>query len=208
MVEVLIPTYRQPEDIFDMVREIRRTVTIAGSVFASCRPGSASFNRNVCLDQCRSKVAIMLDDDICGFYPGWDADLLKSMAGEHVLAVSARLLRPDGRTAPTCSRVLELEPEEIDISMGDCCVMPTAAIAFANVGIRFDEEFRGSGFEDGDWFFSYRKQFPQCRFIQSNRCRLIHLNEMKCQREHWRHNKAHFESKWKTNQHSVPSSTR
>jgi glycosyltransferase involved in cell wall biosynthesis len=196
-MDVLIPTCRPAEEVSEMVREIEATMTIADRVIASCQPGSASFNRNWCLDRCESHRAIMLDDDIRGFYPGWDADLVKSLAGASVAAVSARLMRPNGKIAQTCSRSYELTPDEIEVEPYDCCVMPTAAIAFRNVGIRFDEGFRGSGFEDGDWFFSYRKQFPDCRFIQSNRCRLIHLNEMKCQREHWRHNKAHFEAKWK-----------
>lgn len=206
MIDVLIPTYRPAAEIADMIRQIESTMTLATRVIASCRSGSASENRNRCLNLCASHWAIMLDDDIRGFYTGWDADLLRSLTGDRVVAVSARLLRPDGKLAQTCSRSYELTPDEIEVEPYDCCVMPTAAIAFKNVGIRFDEGFRGSGFEDGDWFFSYRERIPDCRFIQSNRCRLIHLNEMKCQREHWRHNKAHFESKWKTNQQPVPSS--
>lgn len=198
MVDVLIPTFRDPSAIAEMVADIRRTVVIADNVIASCEAGSASYNRNRCLDRSTSDVAIMLDDDIRGFYVGWDADLLDALKDKSVVAASARLLQLDGRPAQTCSRIYDLTPDEIEISPGVCCVMPTAAIAFRNSGIRFDESFRGSGFEDGDWFFSYRQRFPGCRFIQSNKCRLIHLNEMKSQREHWRHNKAVFNSKWKT----------
>jgi hypothetical protein len=34
-------------------------------------------------------------------------------------------------------------------------------------------------------------------FVQSNRCRLIHANEMKNQKgKYWQHNRDHFSKKW------------
>lgn len=198
MIDVMIPTMRPLETLAGMVRAIAETSQLGVRIIHSGRDGSASYNRNVCLAESLTPLAIMLDDDVSGFYPGWDVDLVEPLAVESVMVVTARLLRPDGKPAQTCSRVYELTPELIDITPARECVLPTAAIAFRNVGILFDEHYRGSGFEDGDWCFEYLRQFPGCRFVQSNKCRLIHANEMKNQREHWRHNKAHLESKWKS----------
>jgi glycosyltransferase involved in cell wall biosynthesis len=196
MIDVLIPTLRPLRDIGEMVREILVTARHGARIIHSVQQASASVNRNACLSQTSAPIAIMLDDDITGFYPGWDADLLEPLQDERVVIVTARLMRPDGRVAQTCSRCYDLTPETIEIQPAKECVLPTAAIAFRNFGIRFDEHFRGSGFEDGDWCFEYRRQYPDCRFIQTNKCRLVHLNEMKQQREHWHHNKTYLYNKW------------
>jgi len=138
----------------------------------------------------------MLDDDISGFYPGWHLDLLAPFRDPLVCMVSARLMNPDGSIGPTCSRCYDLEPEEIEVFSDGHCVLPTAAIAFRNIGLRFDERYKGSGWEDNDFCFQYLKANPKYKFIQSNRCRLIHANEMKHQAEYWTHNKEYFEWKW------------
>lgn len=39
---------------------------------------------------------------------------------------------------------------------------------------------------------------PDAKFVQSNRCRLIHRNEMKNQKgANWKHNMAYFFTKWR-----------
>ena len=194
MIEILIPTCKP--DVTELEAAIRK-YSPGAAIIASCRSGSAAYNRNWCLGHAVDELAIMIDDDISGFYPGWHWDLFAPLVDPQVAIVTARLMRPDGRVGPTCSRCYDLSPETIDIEPDEHCVLPTAAIAFRNIGIRFDENFRGSGFEDGDWCFEYRKRWPTCRFVQSNKCRLVHRNEMKAQRENWNHNKAYFESKWK-----------
>lgn len=198
MIDILIPTCRGRMDLAQMVRAIAATTSQNYRLTISASRESASVNRNRCLDKATAEFCIMLDDDIEGLYLDWDMDLLMPLyRDDAAVIVSARLMRPDGKPAPTCSRCYDLVPELIEIQPARNCVLPTAAIAFRNVGIRFDEHFRGSGFEDGDWCFQYRARFPQCKFLQSNVCRLIHRNEMKNQRgENWRHNQEYFESKW------------
>jgi hypothetical protein len=196
MIDVLIPTMRHRDQLADMLAAIDRTSVLGAFTIVSGLSASAAVNRNLCLSLMTSPVGIMLDDDIAGFYRGWDMDLIAPLRDESVAVVTARLMRPDGRVAQTCSRCYDLQPDLIEIQPARECVLPTAAIAFRNRGILFDEGFLGSGFEDGDWCFEYRRQFPQCRFLQSNTCRLVHLNEMKEQRKHWNHNKAYFETKW------------
>jgi len=196
-MKILIPTYRAHYDLADMIDSIYDT---AGDVevIASCIEGSASQNRNECLRHlAMDEIAVMLDDDIRGFYDGWLEELTEPMRTvPDCLAVSARLLKPTGEFAQTCSRRMERWPELLPVVPNRVSVMPTAAIAFRFVGAMFDENFRGSGFEDGDWFLASLALRPTMRCYQSNVCRLIHLNEQKNQREHWIYNRDYIRQKW------------
>lgn len=202
MLYILIPSMRQPHQLRDMITEIHENTKTRHCVYVSGWDACAAKNRNVCLDYLDSRgvaepTAIMLDDDIRGFSPGWERLLMRAMDGPDVLAVSARLMTPEGLIAQTCSRCYELEPENIELTRGADCVMPTAAILFRHdPAIRFDENFKGSGFEDGDWFFQMLEKYPAARFIQNNACRLIHMNEMKGQACNWDFNLRYFLKKW------------
>lgn len=207
MLDILIPTFLPRHDAALRLQfaEIAENTATPYRVIASCQRASAAANRNHCLRLCQGDVAIMLDDDIHGFYPGWEADLLAPLRDPGALMVTARLLTPQGRVAQTCSRCYDLEPEEIEIRPGVNSVLPTAAIAFRNLGVLFDEGFVGSGFEDGDWCLEHLRRFPESRFIQSNRCRLVHLNEQKEQANNWDRNLAYFEQKWRRRAETAPT---
>lgn len=195
-MKILIPTCKQPSEIQPLIDDIEKS-TPGCDVWASCHRESAAVNRNTCLWLVEvGEVAIMLDDDIEGFYPGWVDDLVKPMSDPAVVMVSARLLEPDGRFGQTCSRCYADSPEEIEIKSNGQCVIPTAAIAFRHRGHVFDENFLGSGFEDNDWCQQYLTADPNCKFIQSNRCRLIHKNEQKSQSKYWDRNMMYFHNKW------------
>lgn len=196
-MKILIPTMLSRQQIVRQLYAIEQA-TPSADVFASCLPASASVNRNACLDQIRvGETAVMIDDDIEGFYPGWIDDLVKGLEVENAVMVSARLLNPDGSFGPTCSRCHAREPMEIPIKSNGTAILPTAAIAFHHLGFRFDETFIGSGFEDSDWCHQILADDPSAVFIQSNRCRLIHLNSMTNQKgKFWEHNKRHFDKKW------------
>ena len=195
-MKILIPTCKEDYSIPEMYTDY--------PIFASRTKASASVNRNLCLDQISiGEIAIMIDDDIQGFYPGWVEDLLKAFDIPDVAMVSARLLKSDGTFGPTCSMCPHGTPEEIRIYGTKHCIMPTAAIAFINRGHRFDEEFRGSGWEDNAWMAEYVIENRDYVFIQSNRCKLIHANEMKNQHgPNWEHNKQHF---WRKYPNGIPS---
>lgn len=197
-MKILIPTCKRPNELAGIVAAIHAT-TDDGDVIVSGLPASASINRNYCLSLVNEgDVAVMLDDDIEGFYHGWLDDLTRPLADESVVMVSARLLNPDGSFAQTCSRCYDREPEQIEITSNGVCVLPTAAIAFRYRGFKFDEHFLGSGFEDNDWCFQYLAADPAAKFVQSNRCRLVHRNEMKNQKgKFWKHNMAYFFTKWR-----------
>lgn len=209
-MKILIPTCKRPHELAGMVAAIHAT-TNDSDVIVSGLPASASVNRNYCLSLIDvGEVAIMLDDDIEGFYDRivdsfymtWLDDLTRPLRNESVVMASARLLNPDGTFGPTCSRCYDAEPEEIEIKSNGVCVIPTAAIAFRYRGHKFDEHFIGSGFEDGDICMQYLESDPTAKFIQSNRCRLVHLNLMRNQKgKYWHHNQAYYFHKWK---HRIP----
>lgn len=197
-MKILIPTYLSREEIAP-IEQMIRDVTPDADIFASCLKASASVNRNACLDQIEvGDIAIMLDDDIRGFYPGWMDDLLFPFRDPDVVAVSARLMNQNGTIGPTCAWCPDTKSDEVLLTWKrPHCIMPTAAIAFAHRGHRFDENLRGSGFEDNDWFKQYAESDPSVKFIMNNACRLIHLNEMKEQKgENWQHNREYFFRKW------------
>lgn len=197
-MKILIPTYLERSQVADLISEIEAN-SPGHEVFASCTKASASVNRNLCLDQIEvGETAIMLDDDISGFCPGWVEHLLAGLTLPNAVMVSARLLKPDGKTfGITCSDCYDPTPDEIPVKGGKTSILPTAAVAFVHAGHRLDEKFIGSGYEDSDWCFQYRKSNPAAVFVQSNRCRLIHLNERKEGRgANWDHNKKYFHKKW------------
>ena len=198
-LEILIPTCR--EEIDAMAAAIERH-TPAAHIITTCnepmaRFRSAATNRNWCLARCKNPVAIMLDDDIEGFYDGWARDLLRPLAADGLTCMaSARLLTPDGLPAFTAADSYDETEPWADVEVHTHRVLPTAAIAFRELGVKFDEEFLGSGWEDNDWCMQYKSLNPNFRFVQSNECRLVHRNEQKHQSIYWKHNKLYFCAKW------------
>lgn len=202
-MKILIPTYQDAYKIRDYCEKVM-SFSPGCDVFASCQDGSASLNRNWCLTRSGIQVGdvgIMIDDDIDGFYHGWVEDLCfpfrEDFPIKNIAAVSARLMRPDGRLGETCTRCFDLTPEEIVVRAEGTCTIPTAAISFRHLGVMFPEELIGSGFDDNWWCLETLERFPGFCYIQSNRCRLIHENHMVNQKgKFWDHNLAYFEKKW------------
>lgn len=198
-MKILIPTCLPHSQLDAMLVELSQSVNRKCTIVTSCLPASASVNRNICLDRVSvGETAIMLDDDIRGFYHGWVDDLIAGFADPRVVMVSARLLDGNGAFGRTCSGCMAPFPDEIEVAGRFPSILPTAAIAFLHRGHRFDEKFRGSGWEDSDWCQQYVAADPSALFIQSNRCRLVHMNEMKNQSgAYWQHNYRYFYSKWR-----------
>lgn len=192
-MKILIPTCRDREQVRPLVCSILEH-SPGHSVFASCLKESASVNRNACLEKLTiGETAIMVDDDITGFYRGWIDDLTRGLMDfPNAVMASARLLKPNGKFGQTSSDCYAPEPAEIPVNM-----LPTAAIAFRYTGLDFDTRYVGSGWEDTDYVRQLKYDNPDAVLIQSNRCRLTHRNEMKHQGgANWEHNKAYFFSKW------------
>lgn len=219
-LDIMIPTIRRREEIQPQIDEIRKHTRRPHRIIASCqRDVSAAKNRNLCLEYARGEFLIMVDDDISGFYPGWEDGLLAPLAADPLVClVSARLMNPDGTVGPMCGVGRTMSQPLIEVRPRRDCVLPSAAIAFRNLGLRFDEGFIGSGFEDGDFCFQLFALNSQHKFLVNNKCQLIHANEAKhqydracwdsgctlysgvqpkCKRCQFQINRAFFWKKWK-----------
>jgi glycosyltransferase involved in cell wall biosynthesis len=169
-LSICIPTFKKNEK---QIKDIRRTSN--AEVVVSDQEGSAAFNRNYCLEKAKGDIIIMVDDDITGFFPGWDEVLIKPLEDPSVSIVSARLNTP-----------MMYDGTEFNI-------VPSACIAFRKTGIRFDENFVG-GFEDTDFCKQMEQAHPSKHTVINEECKLIHLNEKK--RQHMTEARKVFVKKW------------
>jgi len=160
LISICLPTYKS--QVTKNLEEIRNTATGNVEILASCQEGSAAYNRNWCLDRAKGNIIIMVDDDITGFFKGWDEVLVKPLTDNSISIVSARLSSP-----------MMYDGTEFNI-------VPSSAIAFRKSGIRFDENFVG-GFEDTDFCKQMEQAFPNKKTLINEDCKLIHLNEKKKQ---------------------------
>ena len=146
----------------------------------------------------------MIDDDIGGFYGGWQNDIVKPLIDfSSVRISSARLLTPDGDIGPMMGidndlgkEICEV-PKMFNINGYKFGAIISAAIAFrkkdiVDSGINFDSRFIGSGFEDTLFCYYMSRYFEQCRFVCYNKCKLIHYHEMKSQNKHFEFNQKLF----------------
>lgn len=192
-VSIIIPTCKDTGAVSNVVKEVKDTMQGPGQVIATCYKGSASQNRNIGLNAAKCELVIMIDDDMTGFYPGWNTDLVEPMLSDrNILMISARLLKPNGTPNYTMG-----ENYNLTSPLALSKIVPTACVAFWNTPLRFDEAFIGSGFEDNDFCYQLQQQQPNGVFATNNKCRLIHINEKKNQGgRYWEINKRTFENKW------------
>jgi len=173
-----------------------RLNTPSVKIIATCTSGSAAVNRNIGLSyMSRNECVVMIDDDVTGFFPGWYDKLVTPLLSDmNIAIIAARLLRPDGRLAYMMGENYNLEEHLVNVIEKR---VPTACIAFIHEGISFDESFVGSGFEDTDFCKQFAVRYPKGKFVVNNDVRLIHKNEMKCQKgEYWKKNQSYFVRKW------------
>lgn len=176
-IDILIPTCKTELDISNMIGDIFLLNHEANVHYHSCPKSSAAVNRNKCLDKAKSEYLIMIDDDISGFFPGWEEIMVRPLVEDkHVMMVTARLMS----TVNVPQKFYGYQKDMMTpyIKTTYC---PSAAIAFRNDGLRFNEKFVGSGFEDTLFIDDMRKRYPGGKIIINNLVRLIHTNEMKNQ---------------------------
>lgn len=195
-ISFIIPTHRPFHFVEKQVEEMQRTISLPGELIVTCSSGSAAYNRNIGLNRAKHDLILMVDDDMTGFYPGWDNDLINPMlADRSIVMISARLLKKDGTPGVTMSGNYDMSKDLVPSLNG---YLPTACVAFWKSDLRFDETFIGSGFEDTDFCCFMRRKYPQGKFFNNNKCKLIHLNEMKNQHDGdiWDRNQKYYISKW------------
>ena len=196
--DILIPSCREEKEIAGQVFDIT-SFSLGCRVIASCTAHSASVNRNSVLSKAESEIVIMVDDDIFGFFDGWWQEMVAPLVEDRsVYLVSSRLMEIDGRKPGYMTG--ECYDMKEDLATVAAREVPTACIAFRNTDIRFDEGYRGSGFEDNDFCKQLQKQYPMGRVVINNKCQLRHANEMKHQKGvNYDHNREYFNKKWNEN---------
>jgi glycosyltransferase involved in cell wall biosynthesis len=125
--------------------------------------GSRSYNRNYYLDRADGDIIILMDDDITGFYDGWEQDLIKPLEDNSISIVSARLVDEQGKNIP-----MMFDGTKYNI-------VPTGCIAFRKTGVRFDENYTEYGYEDTDFCRQMELIYPNKKTLINNNCKLVHL---------------------------------
>lgn len=199
-IDITIPTMKELPELRGMISDIEENSYLPHRIIASCQRVSAAKNRNLCLDLAKTDILIMIDDDVQGFFPGWDVELIKPLLiDSKVYATTARILNPDMTYGPMCGVDIDLDsrkgdytivPKRIDV------VMPSMAMAMRKTDLRYDEYYKGSGFEDNDFLFQCFFKDKSIKFVVVNRCKLIHIREMKNQAVNFIFNRDYFYKKW------------
>lgn len=187
--DIIIPTYRSKKGIKKQLEQVKLTSNPVKLISTHIN-SSASVNRNYGLNQSVSEYIIMIDDDIKGFYNGWAEDLLKPFElFDNVSMVSARLMHNKTKTAVMMNIIPDLT---VDYQILEDKHLPSAAIAFKNSSLRFDEFFKGGGFEDTLYCDELNLINPEGLYIVNNKCKLIHKNETKNQSQYFNFNKNYY----------------
>jgi hypothetical protein len=124
-----------------------------------------------------------MDDDITGFYEGWEQDLIKPLEDNSISIVSARLVNEQGKNIPMMFDGTKYN------------VVPTGCIAFRKTGIRFDENYKGYGYEDTDFCLQMQTVYPNKKVLINDNCKLIHPTQDKGFRSR-EENRKYFNNKW------------
>jgi glycosyltransferase involved in cell wall biosynthesis len=190
LVSIIIPSFKSENELQKNKIEIENSLKnckIPYELILTCQINkSAAINRNYGLNHVKGDIIIQVDDDIQGFFDCWIEPLIKPLL-EHknIILSSARLMKTDGITInnmnghfPGSEKILPW----VDIPAKR---LPFACIAYRKNNIKFCERYIGSGFEDSQFCEELKKLYPEGKFVISNICKLIHLNEQKNQTGKW-----------------------
>ena len=84
--------------------------------------------------------------------------------------------------------VKEYEKPIVDTVRG---IIPSACIAFRKTDVRFNEDYKGAGFEDTSFMLRMKNRYNG-RVVINNECQLVHKNEAKKHSEHFAFNREVF----------------
>ena len=196
MIEIVIPTCKTYPEIRHQVRAIEYTAS-GTKVMYSCVNTYTSKNRNAMLDACEGEFMIMLDDDIRGFYRGWASQLIESMIlHPEILFCSAFIVHRDGipQLGIVPEKMDEVYIPENERVLGACFALRRREVV--SRGIRFDEQFKGWGYEDTDFLEQIKSSFGAGHIWVNGKAKVIHDNEHKNDSEvTFNRNKRYYELK-------------
>ena len=174
---ILVPTCKPKSELGDFLKELANNTPGDVPIIMSHLPVSAATNRNFCLLHCKTEYAIMIDDDMTGFFPRWTELMLEPFnALDSVAMVSARLMRSSTEVGVMMNIPFDAAATWQVVKNR---FLPSACIAFRNDGCRFDENFIGSSWEDTDFCVTLQRKYPYGLFIINDQARLIHKNDQK-----------------------------
>ena len=194
-MDIIIPTCKPRCELNSIVDTINKTTNNRHNIILTGFNASAATNRNYGLMRSTSEYVIMMDDDMTDFYNNWDLDLKQPFDEiENVIMVSPRLYNVDGTPGIMLDIMIDETQDYFNVIKRQ---LPTACIMFKKTGVRFDENYIGSGFEDNDFCIQMALSNQGGKFIIHNKCKLTHINEMKNQKgKYWQQNQKYFFSKW------------
>jgi hypothetical protein len=207
-VDFCIPSCKHKTDasVEKLITLLKITRETKGEIHFTGLKECASKNRNESLKMAEgADMIIMLDDDMTGFKIGWDQVLIDPLLKDESIAISqALLLNRDGSIQQNVSGTYQPSIPFARIDRNEICTATFACWKKHFDDLRdwdkyqlsqpFDESFVGSGWEDNLFSWQLHRLKPERCFVVNNKCKLIHLNEMKHQHEgsNFQKNKEYF----------------
>jgi len=180
MNSILIATIKKEEELAGLINELKSKAVLEYEVIISSSEGSVAYNSNRGLERAKGEIILKVDDDVFDFPQGWDKLLIDTLSlDKNIVIASARVLNPNGTVQKTCSNTEDLTPDIIDPPSG---LAPFCCVAFRNDGLRFDEVFQGSSYDDTDFNLQLRMKYPSCRVVINNKIQIKHKLESKVNR--------------------------
>lgn len=190
--DIVVPAFKPNGNLQKLLEEIAAKTAPPYNLVVVSKQQSAARNRNAGLMSSRSPFVIMCDDDICDLPHGWNRALLQKLKeNPDLLAVSARLMNPNGTIGRNSANNGNMGPDLVKVGM-----IPTACCVLRRSDVRFDEGYITAGWEDTDFFMQMMQRF-RGGFAIANTVKVVHLNEEKNNGGAQNlHNQQRFMRKW------------
>lgn len=186
--DIVIPAFRMKSDITRLLNELPFKTTPPYQLHIINKEQNAAGNRQDGINACNEDYIIMCDDDIVDLPDNWNHKLIRHLRDNpNILAVSARLMNKDGTIGMNSANNFNIKDNVVVVEM-----IPTACCVFRKKdieGMSFCKDYRGSGWEDTDWFDQLKVKHPGKKIIIDNNIKVVHLNEMKEDMPYFEYNK-------------------
>jgi glycosyltransferase involved in cell wall biosynthesis len=190
-VSVCIPAYGFTPKLYRTTWSIGTTIDLPGcQLIIHAAKQSVAANRNACLRAARNDVICFVDDDVL-LPGGWLSAFVATLQSwPAVGAVGPRITGVAGQAQNTMSNIAEDQRVS--------AVIPGTVLCYSRErvgGLKFDEDYEGSQWEDTDWCMQVRSMGLDT--ICLGNVHVLHDNGMVNGRgEVWERNKARFRVKW------------
>lgn len=190
-VSICIPVYEYSPKLYRTTWSIWTTIDLPGcELVVHSAKQSVAANRNACLQAARHDIVCFCDDDVL-LPGGWLSAFVGALQSwPQVGAVGPRITGMCGRPQNTLSG---LAPDQ-----RASAVLPGTVICYSRErvgGLKFDEDYEGSQWEDTDWCMQVRSMGLDT--VCLGNVHVLHDNGMLNGRgDVWERNKARFRVKW------------